>query len=178
MGFWKSMRFESQPGIRIVILNKTQGIAEPESIFETQIGDARFMDQFGKGEFDVVFSNSVIEHVGGAEDQLAMAKEVRRVGRRYFVQTPNLYFPIEPHFLFPGFQFLSVDLRVAILTRVPLGWYGRVRDAGAAREIVTSIRLLDEGRMRDLFPDAALHRERFLGLTKSFIAYGGFQASP
>lgn len=57
------------------------------------------MKQFQDNEFDAVFSNSVIEHVGDYEAQRQMANEIMRVGKRYFVQTPNFYFPIEPHIL-------------------------------------------------------------------------------
>jgi 2-polyprenyl-3-methyl-5-hydroxy-6-metoxy-1,4-benzoquinol methylase len=73
------------------------------------------MPQFQNDEFDIVFSNSVIEHVGSYEEQNLMASEVRRVGKRYFIQTPNLFFPIEPHFLFPFFQFLPLDYRVTLI---------------------------------------------------------------
>ena len=65
------------------------------------------MDFFKDKSFDAVFSNSVIEHVGTFEDQKMMANEVIRVTNFYFIQTPNLYFPIEPHFLVPFFQFSS-----------------------------------------------------------------------
>ncbi len=60
---------------------------------------------FGDREFDIAFSNSVIEHVP-PELQAAFAAEVSRVADRYFVQTPNRYFPIEPHYQLPLFQFL------------------------------------------------------------------------
>ena len=55
---------------------------------------------FPDGSFPVVFSNSVIEHVPKAL-QPAFAREIRRVGNRYFVQTPNRFFPIEPHYQMP-----------------------------------------------------------------------------
>ncbi len=51
---------------------------------------------FADDEFDLVYSSSVIEHVPPARRE-AFASEVRRVGRGWFVQTPALSFPIEPH---------------------------------------------------------------------------------
>jgi hypothetical protein len=116
----------------------------------------------------------VIEHVGGAADQKRMADEVQRVGRRYFVQTPNRYFPIEPHFLFPGFQFLPEAAQVFLLSHFRLGTYEIVRDRDYARTLVREIRLLSLSEFRRLFPQATIHRERLVGLTKSFIAYGGW----
>ncbi|MGH7860878.1 MAG: methyltransferase domain-containing protein [Candidatus Dormibacteraceae bacterium] len=79
--------------------------------FQSVIGDARDLAQFQAQAFDVAFSNSVIEHVGGADDQRRMASEAMRVASHYFVQTPKHYFPIEPHFLVPGFQFMPSGLK-------------------------------------------------------------------
>jgi hypothetical protein len=141
---------------------------------EYSVGDAREMHQFHAKEFDVVFSNSVIEHVGTYADQGLMAKEIERVGKHYFVQTPNFYFPIEPHFVFPGFHWLPIALRVWLVTHFPLGWYEKFDCSKCAREEVESIRLLTESKLVALFPDAQLHREKFLGMTKSFIVYHGW----
>jgi hypothetical protein len=151
---------------------------EPQAVtragFEFALGDARSLARFGDKSFDLVFSNSVIEHVGDRSDQQAVADEIRRVGVRYYVQTPNYGFPIEPHFLFPGFQFLPVSARVALLTRFQLGWMPRTPDPEEARRVVESVRLLRERDLAALFPDGELHRETFAGLTKSLIVVGGF----
>jgi len=95
------------------------------------------------------------------------------VGHRYYVQTPNRYFPIEPHFLFPFFAFMPMSLRAFLLRHVPLGWYSRIGDRAESFRIASSIRLLTSREMRALFPGSQLVRERFLALTKSFSAFGG-----
>jgi hypothetical protein len=116
---------------------------------------------FADGEFDVAFSNSVIEHVP-PELQARFASEIDRVAKRYFVQTPNRYFPIEPHYQLPFFQFLPRSARMALNRRFSLGWQGK----GHWEEIT----LLSAGDLKRLFPDAEIRRERVLGLTKSLIA--------
>lgn len=116
---------------------------------------------FGDLEFDVAFSNSVIEHVP-RDRQAAFAAEIRRVAHRYYVQTPNRWFPIEPHYQLPLFQFLPERLRRALNRRFTLGWQAK----GQWEEIT----LLSARDLRRLFPDAEIHRERLLGLTKSLIA--------
>lgn len=73
--------------------------------FNYVVGDACNM-KFIDGEFDIIYSNSVIEHVGNFERQTQFAKEVVRVGKSYWIQTPYKHFPIEQHFLFPLFQYL------------------------------------------------------------------------
>ncbi|MCB0325514.1 MAG: class I SAM-dependent methyltransferase, partial [Bdellovibrionales bacterium] len=119
--FWQQMGFADEAGVEIVLLNHQAGelaLRERDigaTHFVEHIGDARAMPEFGDHSFDVVFSNSVLEHVGTFEDQQRMMAEVRRVGKRYFVQTPNYYFPLEPHFLVPGFQFLPLEAKIWLL---------------------------------------------------------------
>jgi hypothetical protein len=117
--------------------------------------------RYGDGEIPVIFSSSTIEHVP-AELQGAFAAEVARVGQRYFVQTPNKYFPIEPHYQFPLFQFLPERIQRALNRRFTLGW----REKGHWEPV----RLLSARQLKRLFPDAEIHRERVLGLTKSLMA--------
>lgn len=100
-----------------------------------------------------------------------MAQEVRRVGKRYFVQTPNFFFPIEPHFLFPAFHWLPMSVRTWLVRHFDLGWYKKQADAAAARELVTSIRLLTKTELERLFPEGSIYCEKAFGLTKSFVVY-------
>lgn len=173
--FWDTNAAAQNLEVEVTLLNVTaQPVTSPR--FTSVAGDARSLD-YDDNSFDVVFSNSVIEHVGDHADQQRMAEEVRRVGARYFVQTPNRWFPIEPHFLVPLFQFLPVRLRVWLVRHRALGWHERASSREEAHEMVTSIRLLGRRRFVSLFPDGTLHRERLLGLTKSFIIYGGWGPS-
>jgi hypothetical protein len=117
--------------------------------------------EYGDSEFDAAFSSSVIEHVP-RELQHAFASEVRRVARHYFVQTPNRWFLVEPHYQLPFFHFLPKPVQRALNRRFTLGWQTK----GEWEEI----NLLSARDMRRLFPDATIHRERVLGLTKSLMA--------
>lgn len=123
-------------------------------------GDATEMP-FADREFDIAFSNSVVEHIPPGLQQ-AFATEVQRVANRYFIQTPNRYFPLEPHYQFPFFQFLPRRARQALNARFTLGWQAK----GQWEEIT----LLGARDLQRLFPDAEIHREKVLGLTKSLIA--------
>jgi SAM-dependent methyltransferase len=127
---------------------------------EVRVGDGTKLD-FADGEFGAAFSSSTIEHVP-KELQPAFAAEIRRVGRRYFVQTPNRYFPIEPHYQFPLFQFLPYRVQRALNNRFSLGWQRK----GEWEEI----NLLSARQLKRLFPDAEIQRERVFGLTKSLMA--------
>ncbi len=119
-------------------------------------GDARSLP-FDDGEFDVAYSNSLIEHLPPS-DRPVVAAEVDRVGRRLFVQTPNRWFPVEPHALLPFVHWL------------PRSIGRRLWKLGVTGEPFDDIRLLTAGELQKLFPDAEIVRERVGPLTKSLIA--------
>jgi len=171
--FWRGLSLPDEDDVSVTVVNLERQQPAGERI-QTLVGDARELP-FDAGSFDVVYSNSVIEHVGTFADQRRMAREVMRVAPRYFVQTPSYFFPIEPHFLVPGFQFLPFEVRAALLVRRRLGWVARAESMERAREEVRSVRLLRRSQVRALFPDAKIHVEKILGLTKSYVAYGGWE---
>jgi hypothetical protein len=124
--------------------------------------------------FDIVFSNSVIEHVGCWEKQQRFAAEVARVGRRYWVQTPNRYFPIETHLLTPFLHLLPRSWQLRIAPRFTvwsmLTGVSREQREWYVRHFLDDIRLLDASQMVRLFPGARIIRERAGGFVKSLIA--------
>lgn len=140
----------------------------PNPHFNYVTGDACNMSMFGDQSYDVVFSNSVIEHVGDFSDQRKMAREVCRVGRGYWVQTPYRHFPIEVHFLFPLFQYMPKNIQYAIAHKWPFS-FAKSFKLDVQYE-VDNIWLLGIDALQDLFPEAQIHKERFLGLVKSIIA--------
>ena len=135
------------------------------------VADACDLPPAVRGErFDLVFSKSVLEHLGGFARCSAFADTVHSLAEHHWVQTPYRYFPIEPHFLFPGFQQLPVRVRTQITARWPIGNYARVKTSEDAMERVLGIELLSVAEMSHYFPDSKIERERIAGLTKSLIA--------
>jgi hypothetical protein len=123
----------------------------------------------GDEKFDLVFSNSLIEHLGGHLKRAKFADVVRSMAPRHAVQTPYRYFPIEPHWIFPGFQFLPVNVRSWIAPRWPLG-HTHGWPPQQARDEVLFTEILSLTEMRSYFPDSAIEWERFVGLRKSMTA--------
>ena len=157
---------------RITFLNMPQGIgtcAGFDLVFASGC-EMPFADQ----SFDIVFSNSVIEHVGDRDQQRLFANEVRRVARRYYVQTPNRRFPIEPHLLTPFVHWLPRSWQRAIVRHFTVWqWIERPSEDRRAYYIehyLRDIRLLDRAEVSALFPGAEIQKERWMGLTKSLIA--------
>ncbi|PYU40322.1 MAG: SAM-dependent methyltransferase [Acidobacteria bacterium] len=171
--FWENRDWVNRDDIQIVTLNLQ---AEPKSFsnIESVIGDATDLSQFADASFDIVFSNSVIEHLFTLENQRRMAAEVQRVGKAIWVQTPNFWFPIEPHFLVPGWQWLPTEVRVRLIRRWRCGHRGPCTEPVRARQLVTEVRLMTRAELRQAFPGADLVPERFLGLAKSWVVIYGF----
>ena len=101
---------------------------------------------FKKGAFALVYSNSMIEHVENLEKQLSFASECVRVGRRYYVQTPNRWFFIEPHLITPFAHWFPLKIQKILLRNFTLwGWITRPTHEQCA-DFLNHIRLLDEGQ--------------------------------
>ena len=140
---------------------------------EVSYGDACALPEAIRSRhYDLAFSNSVIEHVGGHERRLRFAEAIRSIADMYWVQTPYRYFPIEPHYVAPGLQFLPLGMRQRYAHRWPLS-HTKPTSRPEALDQVLWVELIDKTQMRHYFPDAYLRSERFLGLTKSMIAIRG-----
>ncbi len=170
--FWEHRGWTERDDVHIVLINL---FAEPSAHanIEARAGDATDLSDFPDGAFDIVFSNSVIEHLATMPRQRAMAAEVRRLAPLYWVQTPNFWFPVEPHFLTPGWHWLPKSVRVALLRRRRWGWRGPCPDRAEATALVTEIRLMRGREISRLFPEATLTKERIGPFVKSFVAVRG-----
>lgn len=120
-------------------------------------------------DIDLVISNSLIEHVGGYHRRLQLAEVVRIAAPAHWVQTPDRYFPIEPHYVAPGLQFLAPRTRAEIVRRWPLA-HERVYAQPDAIAQVLTIDLLSAAELRHLFPESEIWHERLCGLSKSLVA--------
>jgi Methyltransferase domain len=141
-----------------------------EDIFGFVVGDACKLDIADKA-YDLYHSNSVIEHVGQWGNMTAYAREARRVAVAHYVQTPNFWFPVDPHYpKLPMQQWLPHPLRARLMMALPLATAGRAKDLDTAYKFVDSSILLTTAQMRLLFPHSDIRFERLLGFRKSIIA--------
>ncbi len=167
--FWKKSQIPNVPGVRITLLNlHLEKTTHPH--IHSMIGDATDMKHFQDQKFDLVFSNSVIEHLYTFENQQKMAKEIQRVGRKYFIQTPYKYFPVEAHYAIPFAQFMPKKLLLYLLTKTKVSRFRRW-EPKAAQQYLDEIRLLNKSEMIRLFPGSKILKEKVLGMTKSLTAH-------
>jgi hypothetical protein len=159
------------PKLRVTLLNLPGGSNPPNSThheIELVTGDATGT-HLPDRSFDTVFSNSVIEHVGDETKRAAFAREARRLGRSYWVQTPSKWFPIEAHTGVPLWWQIGERMRRLIIAR----WRKKLP---AWTEMVETTTVVSKAELRSLFPDAEIITERFLGLPKSYIAVRNAQS--
>lgn len=169
--FWEMMDFVNQVDVEIYLMNLEHQKIRHNNFISIK-ADATNLSEFESDSFDLVFSNSVIEHLYTFENQVKMADEIQRVGRNYFIQTPNCYFPIEPHFTFPFFQFLPRSLKIQLVSTLKLGHKAiDHKDKQMIEQKIDEIRLLSIRNMKDLFPNCKIYLDRFLGFNKSIVAY-------
>jgi len=136
---------------------------------DARVGDARQLPWEDK-YFDIVFSNAVIEHVGGPEDQRRMAQEIMRVGRRWFVTTPNRWYPFEFHLRLPLVTWLP---RHGYLWAGRFVQYGHVRRRYIFGVKPEGLRLLGASDLREHFPGSRIIKQRVTFMAETLIAIGG-----
>jgi hypothetical protein len=167
--FWENRGYVNRPGIYITLLNVYRESADYPNIKST-VGTGADLSRFKDNEFDIAFSNSVIEHLETWEEKKSMAEELKRVGKSYYIQTPNKYFPVECHFLVPFFQFLPFRLKYFLLTRTKIS-KGKVLNRREALKYIKEIKLLSRRDLKKLFPGDTFKNEKFFGFNKSFIIH-------
>jgi SAM-dependent methyltransferase len=164
---WEILAEEFEIRPKNLILLNMEDEAESFDNYDRVIGDGRNLP-YGDKAFDLVFSNSVIEHVGNETDKTAFAKECLRVGKNIYIQTPNRWFPIETHLVtlfihwfpqqwFSKLSFLSIRFLFLLSNRQQFN------------EIVSGIKLVDKQQLQTFFPKRTIVTERFFGIAKSFI---------
>ena len=169
INFWENRDLAGNLNYKITIVNIEKEKSNYQNI-NFEIGNATNLSQFANKSFDIVHSNSVIEHLYNFNNQSKMASEIIRVGQKHIVQTPNKYFFLEPHYLIPFFQFFPDKLKYLTLTKTKLSrlkkWNKKF-----AKQYIKEIRLLSLKEMKILFPDSKIYYEKFLGMNKSFTMH-------
>lgn len=174
--YWNMLSPHLRGRVELTLLNYGEELEAFSQAVEAGItyvnaaGNACAMPQYADQSFDFVHSNSVIEHVGQYADMQDFAKEIRRVGRAYYVQTPNFWFPVDPHTAVPLLHWMPDPVRLFAHSHFTLG-LARKSDFAGALSRLDGCRMIGRRTMRALFPDAEHTNERFAVIfAKSLIA--------
>lgn len=137
------------------------------------VGDACNLP-FDDKHFDIVYSNAVIEHVGDFARQKRMAEEIMRVGKRWFVTTPNRWYPFELHLRLPLVRWLSGE---AYLNATPFVRYNHVHRRYTFANPEADFRLMSSKEMQSCFPQSRIVKQRITFMAETLIAVGGTSAN-
>jgi SAM-dependent methyltransferase len=152
-----------------------------DRVIATSIEDASFLEgnypglrfvmadgmalPFKDAAFDIVFCSAVMEHVGSRDRQRIFVQELLRVGKRFFITTPNRQFPMEFHTILPVIHWLPQPVHQKILRGLGMEFWS----------LTENLNLLTASTFMALFPSAdevTLYEHRLLGLPSNLVAYG------
>ena len=169
--FWDTVETNNIASIAIANIHEAD-ISATSAKFNMRgvYADALDLSRFNDGQFDMVVSNSMIEHLGSWKNIKACAAQLQSVANCGYVQTPSFWFPIEQHFMIPFFHWLPPQLRVILLPYLPRAGYEDVGSVDNVRQYVEEINLVTGRELEFLFPAARLHKEKILFFTKSYAA--------
>ena len=161
----------SKFNVHITLVNLPGSVKQSgDERFDYVEGDCRDLSFIDDNAFHIAHSNSVIEHVGDWEGMTRFAREVARVAPAYFVQTPNFWFPVEPHCMMPFFHWLPRQMRIFLIRKLNVGNWSRQDSVDSAVRTIDSAQLLNKSMFAELFKDASHFTEKFLLMPKSLIA--------
>ncbi|MCP3733215.1 hypothetical protein M9978_22685 [Sphingomonas sp. MG17] len=120
--------------------------------------------------FDIAFSNSVLEHIGPSDKQSRFAQIVSKAPA-YWIQVPSPSFPIEQHCHAALWWQRGDRLREKAMRR----WC--IRGDEVSARFMRDTRPIYRSTLARLFPDANIASERVCGFEKSLYAFRALDAS-
>ena len=169
---WELLKqeFGVQPKQLVLLNTPSEKALVPSPDYSIKIADGCRLP-YEDDSFDLVFSNSVIEHVGGPDEMQRFARECDRVGRALYIQTPNRGFPLEAHFGAAFIHWLprAWYKKLSFISLRYLFAYNNPAEKGYFEQEFNTTQLLSLKQLQALFPDKAILAERVLGFAKSFV---------
>ena len=170
LSFWSLAPQRSMPLPKVTIVNLSLPGKELPEGFTWVVADGKWLPFRGKS-FDVVVSNSVIEHLGQWDSQVQFASELRRVAKKHFVQTPHPRFPIELHYMTPFIHWLPEKIRKYLIRNFTLWGILARPTPEQCKRMLAELRLLTPSEAQMLFPQSEILVETFLFLPKSLLVF-------
>lgn len=177
--FWENWGLAKQPLVDVTLVNNhdldKNHANDPITLpnIRRLNADVLTLSAADFAQYDVIFSNSLIEHLPGRELQRQLAQAIIDSGRPYFLQTPNKRSPLDPHFPRPYVPFFAAyprPVQARLLSWSALGSSCAAPSYDAALARLQNYFPLTARDVRQLFPQARIVMERPLGVPMSIIA--------
>jgi SAM-dependent methyltransferase len=120
--------------------------------------------------FDIVYSNAVIEHLSKFERQKKMAAEIMRVGKNWFVSTPNRWFPFEFHMRLPFVTWLPRSIQIGLGQIISYDHIKKKYISGIKR---SDLRLMTARELKQCFPTGRIIKQRITFMAETLVCVGG-----
>jgi len=183
--FWENWGLEKNPLLDVTLVNNhdrdkahaNDPITLPN--IRRLNADVLTLSAADFAKYDVIFSNSLIEHLPGRDLQRQLASAIIDSGRPYFLQTPNKRSPLDPHFpraYVPFFATYPRAVQARLLSWSALGSSSASPTYGAALTRLQNYFPLTTSDVRQLFPQARIVVERPLGVPISIVAMSAARA--
>jgi hypothetical protein len=178
---WTRWGVTAGDGLRIVLANNhrmdTTHRSEPlpGRFMENWPVDVLELTPASFAGFDLIFSNSMLEHLPSRHVQARLAAAIAESGKPYFIQVPNKHCIVDPHFPHPLAAFFAVwptRMQVWAHARHALGSSGRAGSVAASAAAIATYHPLGRRDLAALFPAASIVTEWNLGLPMSLVAIG------
>jgi hypothetical protein len=183
--FWRQWGIRDSHGFRITLVNPHESDKDHLShgaipgFMQEMDRDATLLDEQELREFDLIFSNSMLEHIDHLDARERLCRKIEMSGRPYFIQVPNKYSPIDPHYphpLVPFFAAYPKPMKARLLTFSGLGCHSGPSTYDRAIQVLRYYNPIGPGELRSLFPSARQTAEKFMGLPLSLIAERGLSS--
>jgi hypothetical protein len=178
--FWRGWGITADDRLHVTLINNhhvdktAAGYGQPGPNIENCLMDANDVTVGLLRSFDLVFSNSFIEHLGSRSEQATLASKICESGKPYFIQVPNKSSPLDPHFPSPFAPFFAMyprRMQAALLARFRLGSGTKSGSVEAAMERLRFYNPLGLSDVKAMFPGAKFALERPLGVPMSVLAW-------
>lgn len=172
--FWEIARSINLPLPRLTIVNLyPPSRREKECLQDLNacwlVADGRVLP-FPDNSFDIVFCNSVIEHLSSIPNQQRFANEICRVGKQFFVQTPNKGFFVEPHLVTPFIHWFPRSIQQRLIRNYTIWGIITRPTSQQVNHFLNEVNLLGKADLARLFPSANIISEKWIAFDKSLIA--------
>lgn len=172
--FWKIAQSINLPLPRLTIINLYPPSRREKEFLQDinaswLVADGRVLP-FPDQSFDVVFCNSVIEHLSNFPNQQQFADEICRVGKKFFVQTPNREFFVEPHLVTPFIHWFPHSIQRRLIRNYTLWGIITRPNSQQVDHFLNEVNLLGKADLARLFPSANIISEKWIAFDKSLIA--------
>lgn len=170
--YWKRLQPDFATSLQITLMNlNLSPIPQHETWIRSIRGDVRELSRGLFQEHDVLFSNSLIEHLGCREAMENFSRAIIQSGLPYCIQTPSYWFPLEPHCRIPCFQFLPRVARAWLIYHGNINYFPGAETYEDCKKVSDSTILLKKKELSRLFPGASIETELLMGLPKSYTVY-------